>query len=121
MFQEIKASQAELTGLRDEITLGYTDLSSAQKQAYDGKLANIQTVYAAFLTGSTSVANDFTNTFSGKIAPRTELVAKMMKENEKYVLFIRDIRSGYTRVDEKKTSLLKQKALFETNVLPKIQ
>lgn len=121
MLSNIKTTQAGLSGLRDEIAVGYTDLTVAQKQAYDAKIADMQNSYSLFLTGSTSAIDDFTNTFSGKIAPRTDLVKKMMSDNGKYVLFIRDVRSGYARIDEKKATLLAQKATFEKDILPKIQ
>ncbi len=45
----------------------------------------------------------------------------MMSDNGKYILFIRDIRSGYARIDEKRATLLSQKAILEKDILPKIQ
>lgn len=73
------------------------------------------------MSGSTVSIDAFTNTFSGRIAPNTELVTKMMRDNKAYVVFIRDIRSGYARIDGNKTTLLSQKATLEKEVLPKIQ
>ena len=52
---------------------------------------------------------NFSQTFSGRILPSTDLVTKMMRENGKYILFIRDIRSGYTKIDEKKNILVTKK------------
>ncbi len=121
ILQDIKATQAGLTGLRDEVALGYTDLSSAQKQSYDARVGDIQSKYATFLSGSTASIDAFTNTFSGRIIPSTELVTKMMRDNGKYILYIRDIRSGYSRIDDKKTVLLSLKNSFEKDILPKIQ
>ena len=103
------------------MALGHTELSQAQKQSYENKISEIQNKYSIFLTGSTSSIDTFTNTFSGRILPNTELVAKMMRDNGKYILFIRDIRSGYSRIDDKKTKLLSNKETFEKEVLPKIQ
>lgn len=121
MLQDIKTTQAGLTSLRDEVAIGYTDLSSAQKQSYDARVIDIQNKYATFQSGSTASIDAFTNTFSGRIIPSTELVTKMMRDNGKYILYIRDIRSGYSRIDDKKTVLLSQKDSFEKNILPKIQ
>lgn len=121
MLQDIKTTQASLAGLRDEISLGYADLSSAQKQSYDTKIADAQKNYTAFLSGSTASIDAFTNTFSGRVLSDTALVTKMMRDNGKYVSFIRDIRSGYSRIDEKKANLLSRKDVFEQEVLPKIQ
>lgn len=121
MLQDIKTSQASLAGLHDEVVLGYADLSSAQKQSYDAKLADAQKNYTAFLSGSSTSIDAFTNTFSGRILSDTALVTKMMRDNGKYIAFIRDIRSGYSRIDEKKTNLLSQKEVFEKEVLPKVQ
>ena len=121
MLQDIKATQTALTGLRDEIALGYTDLSIAQKQAYDGKISDLQSRYMSFLSGSTVSTEDFVNTFSGRILSDTELVKRMMNENGKYIFFIRDIRAGYGQIDEKKTDFFKKKGVFEKEVLPKVQ
>lgn len=121
MLQNIKTTQTALTSLRDEVALGYADLSVAQKQSYDTKIADAQKNYATFLSGSTASIDTFTNTFSGRILSDTALVIKMMRDNGKYVSFIRDIRSGYSRIDEKKANLLSRKNMFEQEVLPKIQ
>lgn len=103
------------------MALGHTDLSSAQKQSYDAKILDVQNKYSAFLSGSTTSIDVFTNTFSGQILPSTELIAKMMRDNGTYVAFIRDIRSGYGHIDEKKTSLLTKKDILEKEVLPRVQ
>lgn len=121
MLGGIKSTQTSLALLHDEVALGYTDLSSAQKQSYDAKVSDMQNSYSLFLTGSTSAIDDFTATFSGRIAPRMDLIKKMMNDNSKYILFIRDVRSGYAKIDEKKALLLSQKAVFEKDILPKIQ
>lgn len=95
ILQDIKATQSELVKLHDEIALGYTDLSNAQKLSYDAKIADIQNKYTAFLSGSTSSIDTFTTTFSGRVVSDTALVEKMMTENKPYILFIQDVRSGY--------------------------
>lgn len=95
ILQDIKATQIELTILRDKIALGYTDLSNAQKLSYDAKIIDIQNKYAAFLSGSTTSIDTFTETFSGRVFSDTTLVEKMMTENKPYILFIRDVRTGY--------------------------
>ncbi len=96
MFQDIKTTQSSLNSLRDEISLGYTDLSVAQKQSYNAKIADIQTKYTSFLSGSTSSIDSFTKTFSGRIATDSILVKKMMAENSSYISYIRNIRTGYS-------------------------
>lgn len=121
MLQDIKTSQTSLVGLHDEVALGYADLSSAQKQSYDAKLAGIQNNYTTFLSGSSTSIDAFTDTFSGRILSDTALVTKMMRDNGKYISFIRDIRSGYGRIDEKKTDILAKKETLEKDVLPKVQ
>ncbi len=64
MLGDIQATQASLTALHDEVALGYSDLSMAQKQSYDAKIGGMQASYSSFLTGSTASIDDFTNTFS---------------------------------------------------------
>jgi len=95
ILQDIKATQSELTRLHDEIALGYTNLSNAQKLSYDAKIADIQNKYTAFLSGSTNSIDTFTATFSGRVVSDTTLVEKMMIENKPYILFIQGVRSGY--------------------------
>lgn len=121
MFQDIKKTQAALSALRDEVSLGYSDLSNAQKLAYDDKIAVLQKEYMAFSSGSTIVLDTFTSTFSARIAPAVELLAKMMRENGDYIRFIRDIRAGYLRIDTGKAQLISKKDIFDREVLPKIQ
>ncbi len=121
ILKDIKITQKDLSNLRDEINLGFTDLSTAQKQSYEVKLGDIQNKYSVFLTGSSNSINNFTNTFSGRIAPSLELVFKMMRENGPYVTYIRDIRSRYTGIDEKKSIFLAKKTSLEKDILPKIQ
>lgn len=45
----------------------------------------------------------------------------MMRDNSEYVLFIRNIRYGYARIEEKKTELFRKKDILEKTVLPRIQ
>ena len=96
ILQDIKTTQSELVRLHDEIALGYTSLSNAQKLSYDAKIADIQNKYTTFLSGSMSSIDTFTATFSGRVVSDTALVEKMMNENKPYILFIQDVRTGYT-------------------------
>lgn len=121
IFQDIKATQSSLASLHDEISLGYTDLSGTQKQLYDAKIADSKTQYSAFLSGSTASILNFTATFSGSIASNVNLVAQMMRDNSDYIRFIRDIRSGFSWIDGKKTNFLAKKDTLENQILPKIQ
>ncbi len=88
VLKDIKVTQKDLFNLRDEINLGFTDLSSAQKQFYENKLNDVQKKYETFLTGSTSSIENFTNTFSGRLAPHLEMVAKIIKEQGPYITYI---------------------------------
>lgn len=121
ILQDIKSTQDTLVLLRDEIALGYTDLSPAQKQYYDEKISGIQIQYATFLSGSTASIDTFVNAFSGRILADTQLVKQMMDDNKEYILFIRDIRNGYGKIEEKKKNLLAKKEIFEKELLPKVQ
>lgn len=121
MFADIKTTQANLSSLRDEVALGYADLSVSQKQAYDTRIANSNTQYAIFLSGSTKDLDTFTETFSGRIMVNVDMVNKMMQDNGDYIRFIRDIRNGYAQIHEKSGVFLTKRDVFEKQVLPNIQ
>lgn len=121
MFADIKTTQTNLSSLRDEVALGYTDLSVSQKQAYDTRIANSNAQYIIFLSGSTKDLDTFTETFSGRIMTNVDMVTKMMQDNGDYIRFIRDIRNGYAQINEKSGVFLTKRDIFEKQILPNIQ
>jgi len=48
-------------------------------------------------------------------------VKKMMQDNGEYILFIRDIRSIYGKLEGNKAQLLLNKETLDKQILPKIQ
>lgn len=121
MFQDIKKTQASLSALRDEVSLKYTDLSPAQKQIYDDKIASFQKEFTSFSGASILGQANFNTTLSLRIAPSVDLVSKMMRENSDYIRFIRDIRTEYAKIQTKKAYVLARKDVFDRDILPKIQ
>lgn len=121
IFDNIHTTQTNLSALRDEVSLGYTDLTAAQKQSYDAKLQTFQGQYNSFLTGSTASLDAFSTSFSGRLATVLSSISTMMSSNIDYIRFIASVRQEMASLDIAKANFLSGSTAFETNILPKLQ
>ncbi len=121
LFSDIKNNLNNLTSLKDEVSIWYSEISFAQKTAFDEKIKQINANYTLFLSGSTENINNFYNVFSLKIDGIIAGIQKWISENLAYISFIQNIKSKYQKIESNLLSINKLVWIIEKDVLQKLQ
>ncbi len=121
IFSDIKSWLNDLSLLKDEISIWYSEISPAQKIIFDNKIKDINNKYLIFLSGSTNTINNFYNSFSWKIQEVSLNVKKWISDNIDYISFIQNIKNKYQQIENNISSLNTLIWTIENEILLNLQ